>query len=79
MVTVTIRYHILDNYSKSACAVQECGACDVSSACAACGHVDSVEGQTLEIQNVLCQRLLHHSTLNRSIGAIIAKVHNFQI
>ena len=34
------------------------GACDVSSACAVCGHVnsvDSVEGRTLEIRNVLAE------------------------
>ena len=67
MVTVTIRYHILDNYSKSTCAVQGCGACDVSLACAACGHVDSVEGWTLEIWNILCQQPLHHSALKSSL------------
>ena len=53
MVTVTISYRILDSYSESACAIQGLG---VSSACAACGHVDSVdnvEGWTLEIRNVL--------------------------
>ena len=36
------------------------GACDVSSACAACGYVDSVdsvEGRTLEIRNVLGRRV----------------------
>ena len=46
MVTVTISYRILDSYSESACAIQGLG---LSSACAACGHVDSVdsvEGRT---------------------------------
>ena len=55
MVTVTISYCILDSYSESVCAIQGLG---VSSACAVCGHVDSVdsvEGWTLEIRNVLQQ------------------------
>ena len=59
MVTVTISYCILCNYSESAKRVRRMvRACDVSSACAACGHVDSVdsvEGRTLEIRNVLCR------------------------
>ena len=59
-----ISYHIPDSYSESACAVRGWwslgGACDVSSACAACGHVDSVdsvEGRILEIRNVLDEEM----------------------
>ena len=76
MVTVTISYRILDSYSESACAIQGLG---VSSACAACGHVDSVdsvEGRTLEIRNVLILGALWCMTaeLNEMVQYLINKI-----
>ena len=73
MVTVTISYRILDSYSESACAIQGLG---VSSAFAACGHVDSVdsvEGRTLEIRNVL-ENSMERWTVPRLRSAKLRKI-----